>query len=87
MVLHFDLNESKGVCNFSVLVIRARDMESADDGGAQLTKGRYISTERSAPDTRAVTFSKNISRFSREQLSRVCMCATIELALTCAPNV
>ncbi|TGZ31989.1 Uncharacterized protein DBV15_10114 [Temnothorax longispinosus] len=26
---------------------------SADDGGAQLTKNRYISTERSAPDTRA----------------------------------
>ncbi|KYN20610.1 hypothetical protein ALC57_07100 [Trachymyrmex cornetzi] len=28
---------------------------SAGNGGAQLTKNRYISTERSAPDTRAVT--------------------------------
>jgi len=28
---HFDLNESKGVCNFSVLVIRTSDMESRSE--------------------------------------------------------
>ncbi|KYN41938.1 hypothetical protein ALC56_03637 [Trachymyrmex septentrionalis] len=40
---------------------------SAGNGGAQLTKNRYISTERSAPDTRAVTFRKNISRWGNMQ--------------------
>lgn len=47
---------------------RLRDMESRGEKEyatevQQLTKNRYISTERSAPDTRAVTFRKNISRF------------------------
>lgn len=50
------------------MVIRVSDMESRGEKEyatevQQLTKNRYISTERSALDIRAVTFRKNISRF------------------------
>jgi len=83
IVHHFDLNESKGVCNFGIgdsdEWYGKQKRGSVDAGGAQLTKNRYISTERSAPDTRAVTFRKNISRFPRlwslESNRSECVCA------------